>query len=453
MYPEQTVTSSYPRRLPHQVPSKPLRSRRPYLRDRGTFRFFSVGGLVSFCLAAVLWVELHIVGRLFLPELMLLMLLPLLLFKRGAKLRSALPLRFLVLGCLWLVAQIVTDIVRETPAADYLRGWAKIGFTLINFAALYLYLSKDEVRFVMFAAGMVVGNIAEYLFAPNRYAEGFPWKFGYGWAVTLAIVLVAQAARSKDHDILSKSLIFGAAALNLILGFRSLSLICFASGAFIFITQRSEASGAGRRAAALRKAFIAAAVIGIPIAGFSVLYSVGSQRGWFGKETALMYQVQSSGDLGFIVGGRSQILASSQAIIDSPLLGHGSWAKDPKYTELLSQRLESYGYALLGEDDEDLIPSHSYVLGAWVESGVIGALFWLWVGLTVIRLMVRMKWSQSTHGLFPLAAFGGMTLVWSIPFSPYGAQERLYASYYIALLMFMGLRRNFRLREVEFVSE
>ena len=74
---------------------------------------------------------------------------------------------------------------------DYARGWAMIGFALINFCSLYLLLAGKPKRLVLFAAGAALGQIAGYFIAPNDYALEYPWKFGYGTGVSWLLVLLA----------------------------------------------------------------------------------------------------------------------------------------------------------------------------------------------------------------------------------------------------------------------
>ena len=75
-------------------------------------------------------------GRIFVPEIILIGLLPFLLLARGRTLAATLPAMFLALVALWLASQSVTDLVRETEFRDYVRGWTRIVFLGLNFCAL-----------------------------------------------------------------------------------------------------------------------------------------------------------------------------------------------------------------------------------------------------------------------------------------------------------------------------
>src|SRR5258708_39170016 len=62
--------------------------------------------------------EFALVGRLFANELLLLILLPLLVLKRGSILKQKFPSIFLMLCAAWLLAQVITDLVRDVDSQD-----------------------------------------------------------------------------------------------------------------------------------------------------------------------------------------------------------------------------------------------------------------------------------------------------------------------------------------------
>ena len=68
------------------------------------------------------------------------------------------------------------------------------------------------------------------------------------------------------------------------------------------------------------------------------------QAGELGDDAQLSMKSQSRGKLGLLIGGRPETLVSVRAALDSPLLGHGSWAQDPKYVEMLADVSAETGY-------------------------------------------------------------------------------------------------------------
>ena len=120
------------------------------------------GDAVVLLIPSLIFIEITVVGRLFLPEIILCCLLLFLLIDRGSMLFSAKPKRFILLGLIWLFSQIITDIVRGTPFDDFARGWSKIIFLLLNFSSLYLLIYRNNKRLLLFAIGIVIGQILDY---------------------------------------------------------------------------------------------------------------------------------------------------------------------------------------------------------------------------------------------------------------------------------------------------
>ena len=113
---------------------------------------------------------------------------------------------------------------------------------------------------------------------------------------------------------------------------------------------------------------------------------------------------------------------STRAIADSPIIGHGSWAKDVYYVAILRDILESNGFKATGESDEDLIPSHSHLLGAWVELGLLGGLFWIIV--LIIATLAFYSCIRKPRIPATLVGFVLVSLIWDVLFSPFANSQR-----------------------------
>ena len=236
--------------------------------------------------------------------------------------------------------------------------------------------------------------------------------------------------------------------LNLPLGFRSLGGISLIAAGYItlcaVVGRRRSAVPQSNSRPLLGLAFVA-------IAGLSVLvlYSAAASQGLLGPEAQKTYHDQA-GAFGVILGGRPEALVSTQAILDSPVIGHGSWAKDPFYADLLVERQKSLGYEVNPMYvDNDLIPAHSYLLGAWVWAGFVGAVFWFAVAAIAAWLLATL---YSLHvELAPLLTLSAILLLWDIAFSPYGFSGRITAPFELALCL-LGLRLAREQREARQVA-
>ena len=122
-------------------------------------------------------VEVPGLGTIYLAELCLIGLLPVLLVLRGRMLQSKALAFILAMGLIYFGAQVITDVIRETPFVDYARGWSRILFLLFSFVSTYLLIGNDRARLVCYACGLVVGA-AIYLVINNPLPT-IGWKFGY----------------------------------------------------------------------------------------------------------------------------------------------------------------------------------------------------------------------------------------------------------------------------------
>ena len=123
--------------------------------------------LLIFSIPALKFFEIEIVGRLFATEIILLTLFPFLLILKYKRLKRRIVIVIVSLGFLWLSNQIITDLVRDISSVDYYRGWAKICFTIIHFATLYLIINNDKKRIYIFLLGLCLGDYLEFNFNPS----------------------------------------------------------------------------------------------------------------------------------------------------------------------------------------------------------------------------------------------------------------------------------------------
>ncbi len=408
-----------------------------------------LGDLLAVLIPASAFVQVHLVGVLFAPDVALLVLLPFVIAgDAGRRLCRGLPLALLALCAAWLAAQVATDLIRATPFADYVRGWAKVAVTMANFAVIYALLWHDVRRIALYAAGFAVGGILTYLFNPNIYAAGDPWKFGYGYGLTILLVLGVAWLDGCRRQWLAILLMLTAATVNLDRGFRSLAGECFLTAIYLVVQRFARARLRSGSRVSLAGACVAYVILGLAGACVLRVYGYGARNGFFGYTQWRKYEIEASGKYGVLVGGRIDFLVGLAAAAESPLIGHGSWAKDWRYQSRPDALMAELGYRPGGEADSWVIPTHSHLVGAWVEAGIVGAAFWLWVLTLPLRVLARLF--RHDVPLAPLIAFLALVLVWDILLSPYGA-DRLFATpFYIALMMFFlersGVERAYRLR-------
>ena len=221
--------------------------------------------------------------------------------------------------------------------------------------------------------------------------------------------------------------------------FRSLGGILFLT--FVFLVIHTFLNLRVSKTQGKRKQRYILFVIGLILSGWAVItiYSRAAESGLLGYEARLIFELQSAGVYGVFLGGRSEFLASTAAIMDSPILGHGSWAKDCQYTDILMETKRRLGYFPDAQYDNCLIPTHSILLGAWVDAGLLGAVLWLWVGFITAKALIFVI--QNNVKFMPLIVFFGFVQLWDLAFSPYGAGRRFTTTFFIVItIMILNTR-------------
>lgn len=366
---------------------------------------------------------------------MFLGLLPLLLFRRAEVLASSFPKQFLLLGLFWLFGQTVTDVIRHTPVADYARGLSKIGMMLINFMALYILLADNRRRIILFTVGWAIGTLISVLRSTEVIAEEDSWKFGKGIAITVLIILITLLPMLRRTPLLQPSVMAGLGVLALAEQSRNLCGCCLLAAAYLALQQWMSRHNTRRTLPTAQNQIILLLTVVIVIPVIFSGYAYAASTGLLGDKAKLKYELQTRGG-NVITGGRDEILVSIQAIKDSPIIGHGSWAKDRHYIDLLAINLRAVGAQkyMVKLYTTGLIPTHSHLFGGWVEAGIAGGIFWLYTIWFTLRVLGRFY--MTSEPFSPLIVFFAVIFLWDVVFSPFGNERRISVPFIMILLMF-----------------
>jgi hypothetical protein len=399
---------------------------------------------LAIAIAILSFVYVRVVSNLYPSELLLFVVFVVMFKRQGHLLFEPLPKRILLFGMLWLFSQIVTDLVRLTEFTSLIKGWASIGFFLVGFAALYMLLSDNSRRLKLFIIAYAIGAILGCLLDPGYGFEVEPWKFGFGYPVMLLtiFVVVCGIERRVLIPVLGEASLLLMGVLSLYLNARSLG------GAIILTVLLFRFS----KVRLFQQLFLVRSnpvkKIGLILAVSGTVFLVLVCYEWVGESQILpekaqyKYDINKSSSLrtfGLILGGRSELLASTPAVIDSPIIGHGSWAENPKYRASLYEI-----NAMLGTDKDqgslerfieskDSIPAHSHLMQSWVWAGLLGAIFWI-VVLKVIcdSAMASMRFPTAWSILI---LFVSVKAVWDLLFSPFGSEMRILWGWELILLL------------------
>ncbi|HEX7387947.1 MAG TPA: hypothetical protein VF285_11835 [Castellaniella sp.] len=401
---------------------------RPYLT---TERFLA---FLAFAIPLFYFAQIDLVGKLYLNEVFYLLLLPFLFYFRSSLMHRKILLLVLLALAVWLLAQVATDVIRHTAFHDYARGWAKILFTATNLCAMYLIVYRSRRRLVLLSYGLALGTLLHAFVTDDPTLRGTPWQLGYGWGVSWLIVAAGVTFAASSHYKLRHWIPVAcaalASALNFYMGYRSMGGILFISTCYL--TLQCLQPRPARQSPGLRRIALLC-VFGILAATAALkTYEGLALHGWLGSYEQTRVTDQSDGAYGLLLGGRFEIIVSSQAIAKSPWIGHGSWATDCHYRDLYDQLKHAAGY-IGGEWGSCVIPSHSYLMSAWVDAGILGALVWLVFAGLAIRALLSVHVQRDK--LTPLVIFGSLWTLWNIAFSPFAGEARFTFPFFLILML------------------
>lgn len=409
---------------------RPLQPKRRNFLRAGDMAVLVIGFTCTFVV--------KLVGAFPVSEAVTLVLLPFLLFSHSERVfRPGLKTIFYLMA-LWLGSQIITDIYRNTAAIDWMRGDANIIFFAIDIAGLSVLLKGNDRRKVIFLAAFAVGSLISIRLQPTDYFHDYPWKFGYSEGVNLLVVLASCYFYSRRRYLFAGLMLAGIAAVNLLVNYRSpvlFMMIVLALTMPVIPDNMGRLQLLPRKRGPLRVVFLAAFALGAASVAISLVHLV-TRAGVISEAAQEKNEAQSQSGQGLLLGGRPEILVSTRAVMDSPILGHGSWAKDYKYFEML---YDIEGTTLNGSLDSmeasgsGLIPTHSHVMGAWVQAGILGAVFWVYMFWLVLKSLIKV--SLLRPNLAPVYAFLLIGFLWDIWFSPFASTRRITEAMLIVVIL------------------
>lgn len=405
--------------------------------------------------------EVNLGGRLFLLEILFIFLvIPLVLTRvRTTPLTREIKIVILLM-ITWLVALMVSDGYRDSDFIDYSRGWAKISVTIVNIVVLYYLIDTPKKLLIWLASSAWVDGLT----ARAGFSEDFAiaWKYGLGSMFLMAGICAvfffhrhafrmghrpnqyahgwhpAHVHRSQILQHFS-AVFFAGFALNLVFNARAGSAICLLT-AIVLLALSIERFREGLKRVDSMKWGLYLLLAVFLVYGLTYLYIHLAMEGYLGEAAEYKLHYTMLGEvsvLGFITGGRREVVIALEAIARSPFIGYGSWAKNAEFANMLvvlsglEGSLESRLTAQAA--DTMLIPTHSTIFGSWVEAGIFGAIPWLYVLYLILkRLRTALELQDVTDYLIYMLGFG---FVWSLLFSPFGAEMRLAWAFRIIIIL------------------
>lgn len=363
---------------------------------------------------------------------------------------------FTILWVLWVGGSMMADLVNGSPFDILARGVSRsifLGIDVIFLFALWRRkIEKIEYFLLAYPVSMFIsrfvfkGGAEDYLGAATT--DFSQWKANTAYLI-VGILYATVARYYRRAPLLIAAVTAVSGVLFTSMGSRSYGLTQIVAAVLMIAFPGGHSRVASDMVAVVRRrqSLIYRIALGT-LFGVATLYATGqtykavARAGLLGEQEQRKLEDQERTKGGVLVGGRFGFFIGLWAAYHKPIVGHGSWP------------LDVYGYTgevvdMLEIDTKDArlmtkklywIPCHSAIVGGWVEHGIFGLLFWLFVlYLLVVNLPRAALVFPAYAGLFALIF---SDTLWQVLFSPAGHRVILAAKIVSMLLVDDAWRRQ-----------
>lgn len=291
---------------------------------------------------------------------------------------------------------------------------AAIPIVIASLSGLLLWFGRKRPSDIAWVClGAVGSHLIFVLTNGTTYFDVNPWKYGLALPLTLCLMFIVLLLPVGTKTLTIMALI-SAGIYSFFADFRSMAAIAIAAIVFVVVFN-------GRRQFRLKLGLSGlGTLLFIIVVGGYALYWWAVSSGLMPQELESKYEFQlNSGNI--LLVARPELIGSWIAISAAPVIGLGSMpALDQVQMAQAVETLAGVGAVVTPDELERLfgagLNSHSLLFGAWVRSGVLGALPWLFM----IYLGIRSMTSKKTPKAFvPLASFWTLVVTWDNLFSAY----------------------------------
>ena len=327
---------------------------------------------------------------------------------------------------LWLASTVISDLVCETEWRLAARGVARVLVYLVCIPFAVVFFGNDTWRrLIFFTLGLIPSVIlSAYVFQSGaQIGREMVWgrmliNFETHWVAV--VVFGAQLINLLVYH-RSKTMAYAASlfagGLNFYNGSRSAGA-AFAVGAPLAFLRNFLVTRKAAGKMSLKTVAIFLTATALVAWGVVAVYSYSAREGVLGEQSRRKFEAQSQSAAGLLLTGRIEFVAAALAVRVSPFLGHGSWKLDTDryYAQAVNFMEIDTDPRLYYIKGYPLIPSHSHLMGAWVENGLAGGVFWAYALILVVRALY---WPlEDERHLRLWVSCAATALAWHILFSP-----------------------------------
>jgi len=336
---------------------------------------------------------------------------------------------------LLLFVTLCTELVVGNNVNNMMKGLAIIVLSYMKLVFMWQIFSRHKDRICKYLTCTIICNL---LFTSPEEAsvsailsgEAYSFfKFRIAPRIAEFLVVISLLKTKKMRK--TGYMFILAGAVCIVLGARSTGLMTMLTGVFGWlIIKTRRLSGK-----TLLRWSIPSCII---LYGLYVVYvNAVLSNAIIGGNSHEQFQRASNpyNPINILMMGRTEMPASTTAIIDKPITGHGAWAPDPRWKyhiiELYYSNQEFVKEKTLYQTN--IIPAHSVVLQTGVNNGIIA----MGIMIFILCFVIKRGWTSlnNTNPLMFLVIFSIMQLVWNGMFSPLSHFRGMFPFYFTCCLM------------------
>ena len=367
--------------------------------------------LLTFLYALGRTLTINLGGQLFVAELIALLNFPFIKFKTLFK--DVANFKYISYCFLFLLlAQISSDIINRSSPIDFIRGWALIVLSFISILFLlnqFITKPNSILYFLLgaFLASLLFGEGELNLNIQEENTNYFKERFAGFLNMAILICSYFLMKVNKRYHVVFLFLVYF--LINFFMDARSNGLIVLLASVLLFLKFK--------RVLITRKSIIIILIISLPLAyvGYSLYVNqvLNHDFGGANSKNQLSKASNPYNPFELIFYGRTDFFVLAQAVSEKPIVGYGSWGKDPggKFSALY-RFLSEYDF-----EDVSYIRAHSIILGFWAYAGIAGFLAVILLYFRLIKLFFRYYNYNSISVLLPVLIVSFGQTVWALFFS------------------------------------
>lgn len=392
----------------------------------------------SFFIGLFSFIPLRIIGLAYVSEVFLFLIF---FFVSKNYFKTLKKIDFKAIGylILWFIGCVFASYYNNTSQLDFFKGTFTIISLIIIYISLNNYKNLSPSFYLYFILGQFFSILILNMFFNNLLLldniENNGLMFGFLKtffiiSFPLGLYLMSKYYSTKEKRkfyILLLIYSFGA----LIIGSRNQFLVfSIVFVLFYFNYKRINAK------------MIIPFLISLLVI-YQIYYQLASSN-YLGEYAYSKLVNQANSRIG-IFSGRATLIESLLAIYENPIIGYGPYSFD--YTDIKVRvynfiynkniSASEYLYYNPSSMDQHYVPRHSYILGAWVFSGILSVPFWVFYTRQVYKSIIyALKYTNKYKFLVITCA---IFMLWNIFFSPLANRINL-----IMFLMFIYSLKNIK---------